>query len=123
MEIALSIAQGVLGAMMIMAGIMKSLQSKEKLAPKLPWVKDFSATTVKFVGVSELLGGIGLIVPWYTGILPVLTPIAAVGIGIIMVLAAVYHFQHEEYRGIGINMFLVAIAAFIAYGRFQLLPS
>ena len=119
MNTALWIAQGVLGAMMIMAGIMKTFQPKEKLAPNLPWVKDFSAATVKFVGLSELLGGIGLIVPWYTGILPILTPLAAIGIGIIMVLAAVYHFQHKEYRGIGINMFLAAIAAFIAYGRFM----
>jgi hypothetical protein len=118
MNTALWIAQGVLGAMMIMAGFMKSLQPKEKLAPKLPWVKDFSVATVKFVGVSELLGGIGLIVPWATGILPILTPIAAIGIGVIMVLAAVYHFQHKEYPGIGINVFLAAIAAFIAYGRF-----
>ena len=105
--------------MMIMAGIMKSFQPKEKLAPKLPWVKDFSAATVKLVGVSELLGGIGLILPGATGILPILTPIAAIGIGIIMLLAAVYHFQHKEYQGIGINIFLLALAAFIAYGRFQ----
>jgi hypothetical protein len=118
MNTALWIAQGVLGAMMIMAGMMKSIQSKEKLAPKLPWVNDYSAGTVKFVGVSELLGGIGLIVPWYTGILPILTPIAAVGIGVIMILAAVYHFNKKEYPGIGINMFLLAIAAFIAWGRF-----
>jgi len=118
MNTALWIAQGVLGAMMIMAGMMKSTQPKEKLAPNLPWVKDYSAGMVKFVGVSELLGGIGLIVPWLTGILPVLTPVAAIGIGIIMVLAAVYHFQHKEYPGIGINFVLLAIAAFIAYGRF-----
>ena len=103
---------------MIMAGIMKSFQPKEKLEPKLPWVKDFSVAIVKLVGVSELLGGIGLIAPWATGIEPVLTPLAAVGIGIIMLLAAVYHFQHKEYQGIGINMFLLALAVFIAYGRF-----
>jgi hypothetical protein len=42
-----------------------------------------------------------------------------VGIGIIMILAALYHFQHKEYPGIGINIFLLAIAAFIAYGRFM----
>ena len=118
MNTALWIAQGILGAMFIMAGIMKSTQAKEKLAKNLPWVNDYSATQVKLIGVAELLGGLGLILPWYTGIEPILTPIAAIGLALIMVLAAIYHFQHKEYPGIGINMVLLAIAVFIAYGRF-----
>ena len=104
--------------MFMMAGIMKSTQPKEKLAKNLPWVKDYSAIQVKLIGVAELLGGLGLILPWYTGIAPILTPVAAVGLALIMVLAAVYHFQHKEYPGIGINMVLLAVAVFIAYGRF-----
>ncbi len=104
--------------MFMMAGIMKSTQAKEKLEKNMPWVKDYSATQVKLIGVAELLGGLGLILPWYTGIAPILTPVAAVGLALIMVLAAVYHFQHKEYPGIGINMVLLAIAVFIAYGRF-----
>ena len=107
-----------MGAMFIMAGIMKSTQPKEKLAKNLPWVNDYAANHVKLIGLSELLGGIGLIVPWLTGIAPILTPIAAVGLGLIMVLAAIYHFNHKEYPGIAINMVLLAGMAFIAYGRF-----
>jgi len=81
-------------------------------------VVNYSAMKVKFIGVSELLGGIGLILPWYTGIAPILTPVAAIGLITIMVLAAIYHFNHKEYGPVGLNMVLLAIAAFIAYGRF-----
>jgi putative oxidoreductase len=118
MNTALWIAQGLFGAMFIMAGIVKSTQSKEKLSTRMPWVNDYSATQVKLIGLSELLGGIGLILPWYLGIVPILTPIAAVGLAIIMVLAAVYHFGKKEYSGIGVNLFLLAGTVFIAYGRF-----
>ena len=118
MNIALWIAQGILAAMFTMAGIMKSTQPKEKLSKNLPWVNDYSAGQVKLIGLAELLGGIGLVVPWLTGIAPILTPIAAVGLGLIMVFAAIYHFNHKEYPGIGINIVLLAIMVFVAYGRF-----
>jgi hypothetical protein len=74
MNVFLWIVQAVLAAMFVLAGIMKSTQPKEKLAPKLPWVQDFSAGTVRFIGVAELLGGLGLILPAATGIAPILTP-------------------------------------------------
>jgi len=118
MNTALWIAQGIFGAMFIMAGIMKSTQPKEKLAKNMPWVNDYSPTQVKLIGLSELLGGIGLIVPWYFGILPILTPIAAAALALVMVFAAIYHFNHKEYPGIGVNFFLFAGVLFIAYGRF-----
>jgi len=118
MNTALWIAQGLFGAMFIMAGMMKSTQPKEKLAKNMPWVNDYSATQVKLIGVSELLGGLGLILPWYLGIVPMLTPIAACALGLVMVLAAIYHFNHKEYPGIGVNFVLLAGMVFIAWGRF-----
>jgi uncharacterized membrane protein YphA (DoxX/SURF4 family) len=113
MNTALWIAQGLFGAMFILAGIMKSTQPKEKLAKNMPWVNDYSATQVKLIGVSELLGGIGLILPWYLVIVPILTPVAAVCLGLVMVLAAIYHFNHKEYPGIGVNFVLFAGVIFI----------
>lgn len=118
MNTALWIAQGVLGAMFTLAGFMKATQPKVKLAKNMPWVNDYSAAQVKLVGIAELLGGIGLIVPWYFGIVPILTPIAAAALALVMVLAALYHFNHKEYPGIGINFVLFAAAVFIAWGRF-----
>ncbi|HWB62181.1 MAG TPA: DoxX family protein [Chitinophagales bacterium] len=118
MNTILWVLQGLLAVMFSMAGIMKATQPVEKLSEKMPWVKDYSAFMVRFVGVAELLGGIGLVVPWLTGIMPVLTPVAAVALCLVMVLAAIYHARHNEWKAISFNFVLFAIAAFIAYGRF-----
>ena len=117
MSILFWICQAVAGAMFIMAGVMKSTQPKEKLAPKMPWVNDYSAGSVKMVGISELLGGIGLIVPWATGILPILTPVAAAALGLIMILAAIYHFRRNEMKAVVFNIVLFLILALVVYGR------
>lgn len=117
MNIALWIVQGFLG-MFIIAGIMKATQPKEKLALRMPWVNDFSASQVKLIGVSQILGGIGVIVPWATGIAPFLTVLAALGLALVMVFAAIYHLRKGEYKEIGVNAFFFALAIFVAVGRF-----
>jgi uncharacterized membrane protein len=118
MNIVLWIIQIVLGGMFTMAGFIKSTKPKEELAPKMPWVNDFSLTQVKVIGVLELLGGIGLIVPWASGILSILTPVAGACLALTMLGAAVYHLPRKEYKGIVINFVLGGLAAFVAYGRF-----
>ncbi|MEU8358341.1 DoxX family protein [Nonomuraea sp. NPDC048882] len=118
MNIALWIVQVALGAMFFMAGVMKATQPKEKLAPRLPWVDDFSAGTIRFIGVAEVAGGLGLILPAVTGIAPVLTPLAAAGLALTMVLAAVVHVRRKEPSGIAVNAVLFLLAAFVAWGRF-----
>jgi uncharacterized membrane protein YphA (DoxX/SURF4 family) len=113
------IIQGLLAAMFLTAGVMKLTQAKEKLLKQLPWVADFSIGTVRFIGLSELLGGIGLIVPWLTGIAPILTPISAIGLCVVMVLASnIVHLKKNEYKEIAFNAILFILAAFVAYGRF-----
>lgn len=118
MNTTLWILQGILAAMFLMAGIMKSTQPIEKLGKSLPWVNDFSATTVRFVGIVELLGAIGLILPMLLHIQPVLTPVAAAGLALTMVAAAIYHARKKEYKAIGMNLILMAPAVVIAVGRF-----
>ena len=76
MDVFLWILQIVLAGMFGLAGITKSIQPRDKLLGKLPWVEDYSAGTVRFIGIVELLGAIGLVVPAATGIVPVLTPLA-----------------------------------------------
>lgn len=117
MNTALWAVQGLLGIMFTMAGLMKSTQPKEKLA-KMAWTARYSSGMIKFIGVSELLIGLGLVLPQWTGILPVLTPIAALALVAIMVLAAIDHFKAGENKEIGINVFIGALAAFVAWGRF-----
>jgi uncharacterized membrane protein YphA (DoxX/SURF4 family) len=116
------IAQILVGAMFLMAGLAKATQPREKLAAQMGWVNDFSAGQVKTIGILEILGGIGVIVPALTGILPILTPIAATGLIIIQLGAAYTHYRRGEMPMIGINTVLILLAAFVAYGRFALVP-
>src|SRR5437763_6403912 len=101
MNVALWIVAILLAAAFGMAGITKMTKPKEELAPKMGWVNDYSATNVKLIGAVELLGAIGLILPWATGIAKILTPLAAVGLGLVMVLAAIYHARKGEFKLIG----------------------
>jgi uncharacterized membrane protein YphA (DoxX/SURF4 family) len=118
MNTALWIVQGLLAAMFAFAGTTKLTQPKEKLEKQFPWVVEVSMGMVRFIGLSELLGAIGLIVPWVTGIIPVLTPVAAIGFCIIMVLATnMIHWKKKEYQSIAMNVVLFLLAAFVAYGR------
>ena len=118
MNIVLWILQGLLGAAFIAAGLMKATQPKEKLPANMTWTQRYSAGTIKFIGVTEVLGGLGLILPWATDIAPVLTPIAAVGLLVIMLLAIADHVRAKEYSVIPFNLVLGALALVIAIGRF-----
>jgi|HigsolmetaAR202D_1030399.scaffolds.fasta_scaffold00012_62 uncharacterized membrane protein YphA (DoxX/SURF4 family) len=119
MNIALWICQVVLAGMFGFAGFMKAFQYEQAKA-KLPWVKDFSKGFVTFVGMSELLGALGLILPSLIGILVWLTPLAAFCLAIVMLLAILLHMKREEMQVIGLNAVLLLLSAFVAYGRFML---
>lgn len=118
MNVFLWVLQGLLGAAFALAGVMKIVQPKMKLAKSLPWVEDFRAGTVKFIGTTELLGALGLILPAATGIATVLTPLAATGLGVLMILASFVHARRREPSGIATNVVLLIIAAVIVWGRF-----
>ena len=118
MNIAVWIIQGILALMFLMAGIMKSTQPKDKLLKSLPWVNDFSLLTVRFIGISEFLGAVGIVVPQLTGIYPILSPIAAIGLAVIMVLAVAHHLLKKEYKEVGFNTTLLILAVLVALYRF-----
>ena len=122
LHISLWVAQVILAAMFIMAGAMKSTQPIEQLGASMSWVNNFSAGMVRFIGISELLGGIGLLLPSLLRIKPVLTPLAALGLFTVMVFALVYHITKGEYESLGINVILGSIAFFIAWGRYKKAP-
>jgi uncharacterized membrane protein YphA (DoxX/SURF4 family) len=76
-----------------------------------------------FIGVGEFLGGVGLILPAMTGIKPKLTPFAAIGLMLVMILAAIFHIVRGEYSFfVPMNLLLAGVAAFIAYGRLMARP-
>jgi hypothetical protein len=76
----------------------------------------------RLIGVAEILAGIGLALPTLTGILAWLTPLAAMGLIIVMVGAVIFHIPRKEYPNIVFNLVLLALAAFVAYGRFVVVP-
>ena len=118
MNVFLWIVQAVLAAIFALSGLLKAAQPKDKLAPKMPWVEDFSPGTVRVIGVLELLGAIGLILPAATGIASILTPIAATGLAITMALAAATHIRRREPSAVAVNAILLVLAVFVAWGRF-----
>ncbi len=120
MIIALWIAQVLLAGMYGMAGGMKTFQPDGvRKNPQMTWAHDKQDGYIRFVGVSELLGALGVILPILTGILVWLTPLAAVGLSIIQVLAIfMVHLPKKEYQVIPMNVVLLALSIFVAYGRF-----
>lgn len=118
MNIAVWIISGLLATMYLAAGLMKTLRPKDALVASLPWVEDYSPRTIKLIGTFELLGALGLILPWLTGIAPVLTPLAATGLVIIQALAIRVHIRRGEQNVLVFNAALLLAAAFVAVVRF-----
>ncbi|GAA3643655.1 hypothetical protein GCM10022200_29490 [Microbacterium awajiense] len=97
MIIALWILNALLALVFIAAGIMKIAKSKPALVEGgMGWAEDFADPTIKLVGIAELVGGIGLILPLLTNIAPILTPIAATALAVVMVGATVVHVRRKE---------------------------
>lgn len=122
MNIALWIVQGLLAAMFAMAGQAKTFTpAKVRADARMTWAQDKTDGYIRFIGVAELLGAIGLILPLITGIFPWLTVLAAIGLGLIQALAIfTVHLPKKEYQVIPVNILLLAFAVFIAFGRFNL---
>lgn len=122
LNIVLWVVQVLLGLMFLMAGASKAFQPLGALAETLPWVTTTPLALVRFIGVSELLGGLGLILPSLLRIKPFLTSWAALGIAAIMVLAAIFHGSRGEFAAIGANVVFLAVALFVAWGRSKKAP-
>ena len=117
METALWVVQAILASMMIILGVMKTFLPFEKLN-KFSWTTRSSQGYIRFVGISELLIGLGLILPQLTGILPILTSLAALSLCMIMLLAIAEHIKHAENKDIGKNVIIFLLSAFVVVGRF-----
>ena len=119
MNIALWIVAGLLAVGFLAGGAMMLIQPKEKLAASgQGFVEDFSAGTVKAIGALEVLAAVGLILPAALDIAPVLVPLAAVGLVLLMVGAIITHLRRHEAQAIVVNLVLLALAGFVAWGRF-----
>jgi putative oxidoreductase len=122
MNVLLWIVQLLLAAAFGMAGVMKLTSPIDELAAAMVWPGDIPAALVRFIGATELLGAIGLVLPSVTRIKPVLTPLAACGLAIIMLLAAIFHVVRGEFSALLINGALGGLAVLVAWGRFRRAP-
>ena len=123
MNVFLWIVQGVLSAMFFMAGTMKLTRPKAELNEKVgDWVETLSDSTLKSIGLLEVMGALGLILPLALNILPVLTPLAAVGLAMTMIGAMALHIKRSERDKVIMNAILLLFLLVIVVGRLVLLP-
>lgn len=118
MNVVLWIAQAALAFVFLMAGGMKVMKTKAELAEQMGWVEEFDASRILSIGVLEVLGAIGLILPGATGIGPQLVPLAAIGLAAMMVMAAQLHLRRSEMPNVAVNGILLVGLLFVAVGRF-----
>lgn len=122
MNTTLWIIQGLLAAAFLGAGILKATTPKPKLTEKMAWANDFTPNAIKLIGVVEILGALGLVLPGITDIAPILTPLAATGLAITMALAIAVHVRRKERAEIVPGLVLGVLAVFVAVGRFGNYP-
>lgn len=122
LHILLWVAQVLLAAFFLMAGAPKTFQPIAVLAAQLPSLAEMPAAVVRFIGISELLAAAGLVLPSLLRIKPGLTPLAAVALAFVMLLAAAFHLSRGEAPAVPMNILLGLVALFVAWGRSRKRP-
>jgi hypothetical protein len=119
MLIAVWIVSGLLAFAYLASGGMKAFRSHENVKVSMTFAEDFKPWQIKVIGVVELLGAIGLILPELLHIATILTPIAAVGLALVQVLAIIVHIRrHDDPKRLPVNVILLLAAVFVAIVRF-----
>jgi hypothetical protein len=118
MNVVLWILAGLLAVAMLGAGSLKLITPKDGLAAKGMELGELPAGAIKAIGVVEVLGGIGLVVPALVHVAPVLVAWAAVGVAILMAGAVVFHLRRKEIQGALPAVALLVMAVVVAWGRF-----
>jgi uncharacterized membrane protein YphA (DoxX/SURF4 family) len=120
MNLTLWIIAGLLAAIFLAGGVGKLIMPKERIAatPLGGWVEDFSTRSIKVIGALEVLAAVGLVLPAAVDIAPVLVPLAAVGLVMLMAGAAIVHLRRHEFKVIAANLTYLALAGFLTWGRF-----
>lgn len=110
----------LVAATFLYSGINKSIYQEQKLVSiGQTGVEGLPITLIRFIGIIEILGSIGLILPLALNILPKLTAMSAIGFAIIMVLAAKIHYNRHEPKNVVNNCILLLLCVLIAWYRFQ----
>jgi uncharacterized membrane protein YphA (DoxX/SURF4 family) len=111
------IAQCALAVFFVLAGSMHAFMPIDKAAKIAAWIASAPVALVRFIGFAELAGAVGLVLPAATRVKPWLTPLAALGLTIIMLLAMPVHIARGETDMLGRNIAALSVAAFVVWGR------
>jgi uncharacterized membrane protein len=118
MSALLWVLQIVLALIFLPLGLLTVVGSRPRLLRVAPWVEDFPDPVVRIIGVLEILGALGVVVPAVLGLWTVLVPVAATGLGLLMIGAIVEHLTRGEVDRISAPAALLVAAAAVAIGRF-----
>lgn len=111
----------LLACLYLASGVMKATRPIPALAQMMRWPGDYPEPFVRFIGAVDILGGLGLILPLATGIVVWLSPVAAICLVLLQVLAFGFHLMRRETVVLPVNLLLLALALFVAWGRLPLL--
>lgn len=101
-----------------LAGFLKTFRPIPDLARMLGWPGDVPPALVRFIGVAELAGAAGVVLPVLTGIMTWLTPLAALGLSLVQVLAIPFHWRRgETAKSLPMNLVALALSVFVLWGR------
>lgn len=118
MNVVLWVIQGFLALAFFYSGLMKSTRGEQTLvAMGMTGVEHLPLPLIRFIGISELAGAAGLILPFLFNQLPVLTPLSALCLGLIMVPAAIIHYRRGEPKTVGLNGVFFLLCVVVAYSR------
>jgi uncharacterized membrane protein len=119
MAIAVWIVSAVLAVGFVVGGIVRATAPAAVLERlQLGWVNELPRWQVRVISTLEILGGLGLILPVLTGILPVLTPLAACGLAIVMAGAFVFQVRRRNWSQVPVTVVFAGLSILVAVARF-----
>jgi hypothetical protein len=120
MDVFAWILTSLLALVFLVAGLVKAVTPYPKLMenPSMGWAADFTAWQVKTIAALEVLGAVGIVVPWAFDMAKVVAPIAAAGLAVTMVGATIVHGRRAEWSQVAVNAVLFALAVAVAAVRF-----
>ena len=122
LRMTLWVVQLLLAVVFLLVGYTHALAPIEVAVMRAPWAAALPVALVRFIGVAELAGALGVLLPAATRVVPSLTPLAAAGLVVVMALAIPFHLVRGEMGAIAINLVLGSLAAFVAWGRARRAP-
>lgn len=122
LNVILWIVQVLLGGMYLMAGVMKSTTPMDALHQQMSWTLAVPDLMVRVIGISELLGGVGLLLPSLLRIRPSLTPLASLLLTLVQILALAFHVSRGEVNMLPVNIVMALLSTFVWWGRSKARP-